>query len=422
MPNPEEYRRTRRIIDLMLRIANQPRRWTRRDLAAHYEVSEKQIDKDITLIRHGLVMPLRHSPHGYYFESLATLPGLTLSLPEALSLLLAARLGQQMPGVSGADLSAAVARLEALLPRELRPLVGGLARGEGDDGPRAATLKELQLAIAERARLRIAYRSASGVEATSVDPAAEAGLGGGGGAGGRVQGVTAGPTAAGDSQGAALLPLASPAGSGLAAPGDGGVGVQSGAPGNARGRADAPHAALAGAAGTGAVAPARERVVDPYSLLPYLRSWYLVGYCHLRGEVRMFKVDRIESLARTGERFELPEGFDVATYLGETWGLLRGEAGEPEEVVVEFAAEASPWVRDEQWHPSQRVEDLGDGRVRLHFRAGITAELRRWVLGFGRQARVVRPAHLAEWVLEEARAVAERGTSGKPHLEGADVG
>ncbi|MHB1162600.1 MAG: helix-turn-helix transcriptional regulator, partial [Chloroflexota bacterium] len=107
MPNPEEYRRTRRIVDLLLRIANQPRRWTRRDLARHYEVSEQQIDKDILLIRHGLVMPLRHCPTGYYFESLASLPTLTLSLPEALSLLLAARLGQQMPGVSRSDLAAA---------------------------------------------------------------------------------------------------------------------------------------------------------------------------------------------------------------------------------------------------------------------------------------------------------------------------
>lgn len=391
MPNPEEYRRTRRIIDMMLRIANQPRRWTRRDLAAHYEVSEKQIDKDITLIRHGLVMPLRHASSGYYFESLATLPGLTLSLPEALSLLLAARLGQRMPGVSGSDLSAAVARLEALLPRELRPLVGGLARGDGDAGPRAATLRELQLAIADRARIRIAYRSASGGD-----------------------GAAAGPTAAGDGPGEALLSRGSPAGAGPASAMVEAAAMDDGAAEAADGYAarhpSAGCESLPGAAArVGVLGPARERVVDPYSLLPYLRSWYLVGHCHLRGEVRMYKVDRIESLARTGERFELPDGFDVATYLGDTWGLLRGEAGEPEEVVVEFAAEASRWVRDEEWHPSQRVEELGDGRVRLHFRAGITAELRRWVLGFGRQARVIRPASLAKWVVEEARAVAERG-------------
>ncbi|KKM11145.1 hypothetical protein SY88_10105, partial [Clostridiales bacterium PH28_bin88] len=147
---------------------------------------------------------------------------------------------------------------------------------------------------------------------------------------------------------------------------------------------------------------------DPYTLLPYLRSWYLVGMCHLRGEIRMFKVGRIQRIARTGERFDFPEEFDLAGYLGQTWGLLRGEAGEPEPVVVEFSAEVAGWVRDEEWHPGQRVEETPDGRVRLCFHVGITPELRRWALGFGRHARVLRPESLATWVREEVRVMGER--------------
>lgn len=75
--------------------------------------------------------------------------------------------------------------------------------------------------------------------------------------------------------------------------------------------------------------------------------------------------------------------------------------------MLEFSAEAGRWVRDEEWHPSQRVEDLPDGRVRLVFHVGITPELRRWVLGFGRQARVVRPEGLAAWAREEVGAMGE---------------
>jgi len=161
MPNPEEYRRVCRVVELLLRITQQPRRWTRRDLAALYEVSEKQMDKDLYLIRHGLRMPLCYVPQGYYFERIATLPSLTLTLPEALSLLLAARLGQQMPGVSRADLSAAIAWVEAMLPAELLPLVGALNFRAGEEAERSTLLADLQLAIADRACLRLLYRSAS---------------------------------------------------------------------------------------------------------------------------------------------------------------------------------------------------------------------------------------------------------------------
>ena len=94
MPHTAQLRRTRRIVDLLLRIAKQPRGWTRRRLADYYEVSEQQMDKDVQLIRHGLVMSLRHCPDGHYFYRLCTPPILTLSLPEARSLRLAARLGK----------------------------------------------------------------------------------------------------------------------------------------------------------------------------------------------------------------------------------------------------------------------------------------------------------------------------------------
>jgi predicted DNA-binding transcriptional regulator YafY len=339
MPNPEEFRRTRRIVDLLLRVANQPKRWTRRDLATRYEVSEQQMDKDLQLVRHGLVMPLRHCRQGYYFESLPALPTLTLSLSEALSLLLAARLGQQMPGVSRTDLAAAIARLETLLPPRLLPVVGRLAGGDDAAGSQASLLWDLQLAIADGERLRLLYRSASH-DSIGVAP------------GSAIESVR--------DQGA-------------------GVGCSDELP---------------------------ERLVDPYTLLPYLKSWYLIGFCHLRGEVRVFKVSRIERATRTGEQFTLPKDFDLAVYQGRTWGLLWGEAGDPEEVVVEFTPDAGRWVRDEQWHPGQRVDELPGGRVRLCFQAGITPELRRWVLGFGRQARVIRPESLARWVMDEVAAMA----------------
>ncbi len=392
MPNPEEYRRTRRIVELLMLITRQPRRWTRRALAERYELSEKQIDKDVLLLRHGLRMPLRHSPDGYYFDGPVALPTLTLTLPEALSLLLAARLGYTMPGVPRGDLAAAIARVEALLPEELLPLVGGLDRSSRGDGSSSGFLRELQLSIAERAQLRIAYRSASHPQAAAaVDahsqptgataPAAPPVVGAGGPAGpppveyGRVApGGPPYPTSR--RAGTAPRPYKM----------DGS---------EARTQNSEPHAGLG------------ERVVDPYTLIPHERSWYLVAYCHLRGEVRMFKVSRIDRIERTGEEFVFPKDFDLSDYMGHAWGLLRGEAGEPEDVVLEFEAETGRWVRDQQLHESQRAETLPDGTLRLSFFVGITPEFRRWVLGFGRRVRVVRPVTLGQWVLEEARAMVE---------------
>jgi proteasome accessory factor C len=51
------------------------------------------------------------------------------------------------------------------------------------------------------------------------------------------------------------------------------------------------------------------RVVRPYALSNSRGSWYLMGFCENAGEERVFRVDRIRSAERTGQRFEVPAGF-----------------------------------------------------------------------------------------------------------------
>ena len=45
----DETRRVFRLLDMAWRIAAAPRHWTRKLLATHYEVSERQITSDLTV-------------------------------------------------------------------------------------------------------------------------------------------------------------------------------------------------------------------------------------------------------------------------------------------------------------------------------------------------------------------------------------
>lgn len=155
-----------------------------------------------------------------------------------------------------------------------------------------------------------------------------------------------------------------------------------------------------------------ERAVDPYALVPYVRSFHLVGYCHQRQEVRIFKVDRIRRLRLTPEHFETPEGFDVEGYLGQSWGLMRGIARQPELVRIRFAPRAGRWVSEERWHPGQQAEWQPDGSLLFSLRIGITPAFVRWVLYYGADAEVLEPAWLAQEVRKEAKAIVENYDKG----------
>lgn len=57
-----------------------------------------------------------------------------------------------------------------------------------------------------------------------------------------------------------------------------------------------------------------DRFVDPYRIIYWKNKWYLVAFCHLRDDVRTFRVDRIKSLHVTDKTFEEPDDFSASDY------------------------------------------------------------------------------------------------------------
>ncbi|TQR31187.1 YafY family transcriptional regulator [Lysinibacillus sphaericus] len=56
------------------------------------------------------------------------------------------------------------------------------------------------------------------------------------------------------------------------------------------------------------------RLVDPYRIIYWNNKWYVIGFCHLRNDIRSFRVDRIESLTLTENKFNRPENFSARDF------------------------------------------------------------------------------------------------------------
>jgi predicted DNA-binding transcriptional regulator YafY len=144
------------------------------------------------------------------------------------------------------------------------------------------------------------------------------------------------------------------------------------------------------------------RVVDPYHLAGVGGEWYLVAYCHLREEVRMFAPGRIRSVRETGRRFERPADFRIDAYLDSSFRAMRSE-GEPQRVRLLFSPEAARYVREKVWHPSQRRRERKDGALELSLKVSHLLEVKQWVLSYGGACEVLEPEELREQVREELR-------------------
>lgn len=142
-----------------------------------------------------------------------------------------------------------------------------------------------------------------------------------------------------------------------------------------------------------------QRKIDPYCFVYRNGACYLIAYCHTRDEIRLFRVDRIKEVDKTGETFEIQQGFSKDKYLKNVWGIERND--EEKRVVLIFNGKAARLVREMEWHPTQEIRDLPDGKIRFEITTGSMEEIKSWVLGFGAEVEVDRPAELKDAVISE---------------------
>jgi predicted DNA-binding transcriptional regulator YafY len=69
-----------------------------------------------------------------------------------------------------------------------------------------------------------------------------------------------------------------------------------------------------------------EREFDPYGIVFNEGYWYTAGYCHLRQDLRTFRLDRVVGLEALDTRFERPTDFDAMGYVLNTVVVMPGTA------------------------------------------------------------------------------------------------
>jgi predicted DNA-binding transcriptional regulator YafY len=148
------------------------------------------------------------------------------------------------------------------------------------------------------------------------------------------------------------------------------------------------------------------RKVDPYRIWYAAGALYLIGYCHMRREVRMFAVDRILSLTVTNLPCQMPLGFDIEDYVRNALTVMRG--GPLIDVELRFDRKTSAWAKDRVWHPSQKATADKHGCLTLRLQVADTPELIGWILSFGPGVRVIKPASLCERLKSTAMEIANQ--------------
>ena len=101
--------------------------------------------------------------------------------------------------------------------------------------------------------------------------------------------------------------------------------------------------------------------VEPYCVKLHENRWYMLGHNLSKDTIRLYGLDRIESVEITDKEYRLPKGFSASEFFYNYFGIVADARIKPERIVLRADKNHTPYLKSLPLHHSQRlIEDNGE--------------------------------------------------------------
>lgn len=138
--------------------------------------------------------------------------------------------------------------------------------------------------------------------------------------------------------------------------------------------------------------------IDPLRFFERDGGLYLFVRATRFGDIRILAAERIEQIDTTDAAFDYPADFDPEALLDRSFGMNYDD---PLEVKIWFSAGQARYIRERQWAQDQQISERSDGSIELWIKTSGWYDVKKWVLSFGAEARVLEPQHLRDKIAIE---------------------
>lgn len=143
--------------------------------------------------------------------------------------------------------------------------------------------------------------------------------------------------------------------------------------------------------------------IEPYCVKLFDNRWYVLGHNN-RDEIKIYGLDRLESVEPTETLFKLPKDFDATEYFSTKFGVVIGYDVKPERIVIRANEDHKYYLKSLPLHHSQRlIEDYGE-YADFELYLSPTYDFIMKLLHVGAMIEVISPASLRRsmkgWISE----------------------
>ena len=141
--------------------------------------------------------------------------------------------------------------------------------------------------------------------------------------------------------------------------------------------------------------------IDPLHFFENKGGLYLLVRTTDFDHIRTLAIERIEELTPTDQPYQYPTDVDPEKMLEQAFDFVWDD---PIRVKVWFSASQAPYIKERIWPESSTIDDQADGSIILTLNTSGRWDVKRWVLSYGAEARVLEPEDLRDQIVKELEA------------------
>ena len=144
-----------------------------------------------------------------------------------------------------------------------------------------------------------------------------------------------------------------------------------------------------------------EQEIHPVGMVHHRGSLYLIAWSSRRKQIRTYKIDRVDKVNAQNLRYALPTEFLLEQWLSDSFGIYRSGSDTLKTIIIHFNRDVARYVQESRWHASQQLTPHPDGSLITEFQLPDTSEIKRWIMSFGPNAKVMEPKELVEEIQQD---------------------
>ncbi|KOS68786.1 DeoR faimly transcriptional regulator [Lysinibacillus contaminans] len=144
----------------------------------------------------------------------------------------------------------------------------------------------------------------------------------------------------------------------------------------------------------------KRRIVDPYGIIYWNNNWYVIAFCHLRNEIRSFRVGRIISMISTEISFIRPSLFSASEFFMKS---LQPEVEDKQRHIPLVVGGKASALDDlcQHWFLGHHFKERNSNKVIfLLEEKAIHTYVPNLLLPYGKSIQVIEPISLKQKLIE----------------------